>query len=257
MSERGDWVHDERFQVHYYPAIFTDDNGERRSIWPAKWSLQFLESIEHTRQFAKNYMSSPLGADGGFWSLEDVDKARLLGRVSGMTRTLVSVDPAVSTKRTSDYTGIAVVGWQPPGAGHPNAPGRCTVLEVRQVRKVGAELRLDLLDTIERHNAGLVLVETNQGGDLWRAVLWGMPVKVKAVHQSEPKEERAARVLDHYQRGRVGHVEGLTDFEGQLVAFPRAPHDDMVDAVGSGVAYFLDRSRKRVSVVGVTEGYAA
>jgi phage terminase large subunit-like protein len=35
----------------------------------------------------------------------------------------------------------------------------------------------------------------------------------------------------------------LTELEGQQVAFPNAPHDDMVDAVGSGVAYFLNRKR--------------
>jgi phage terminase large subunit-like protein len=67
---------------------------------------------------------------------------------------------------------------------------------------------------------------------------------VKTVHQSASKEVRAADVLNHYQRGRrVLHAEGadLRDFEGQLVAFPRAPHDDMVDAAGSALRYFLSR----------------
>ncbi len=83
---------------------------------------------------------------------------------------------------------------------------------------------------------------------------------------------RAAGWLDHYQRGRVGHYTGeelgyrtdqrkgsLVDYEGQLVAFPNAPHDDMVDAAGAGGLYFLDRDKRRRNTGGVggsTEGYS-
>lgn len=257
--EGNAWVGEQRIAVRHYPAIDTDTEGARVSIWPSKWPLSFLESIEHTRTYAKNYANDPLGAAGDYWAFEHIDAARTLGIVPGCTRILVSVDPAVTSKRTSDYTGIAVIAWQPPPRDNPKSPGKCTVLEVRQVRKTGAELRIDIIDTLSRHNAGLVLVETNQGGDLWRTVLWGMPVKVKTVHQSESKEVRAASILDHYERGRVGHGPNFTvdaieytlrDFEGQLVAFPKAPHDDMVDAAGSGLAYFLNRGRKRGQGVG-------
>jgi len=92
----------------------------------------------------------------------------------------------------------------------------------------------------------------NQGGELWHRIFWGLPVRVKTIHQSVKKELRAADVLDHYQRGRVFHAEGLSELEAQQVAFPNAPHDDMVDAVGSGVAYFLSRkkSKQRAGAVG-------
>lgn len=258
MSHDEDWIANEGFKVHYYPAIVTDDDGQRRSIWPEKWPLDSLLAIEHTRQFQKNYMSSPIGADGGYWVFEDIARARMLGVAPAPTRILVELDPAVTSTGKSDYTGIAVVAWTPPPRDRPKAPGRVDVIEVRQVRKAGAALRLDVIDTVARHNAGLVRIETNQGGDLWRTVLWGLPVPLKTVHESEGKEVRAARALDHYQRGRVGHAEGLTDYEGQLVAFPRAPHDDLVDAGGAGILYFLDRNRKpgKVAAGGETSGYA-
>lgn len=268
QAERGEhtdenaWVGEQRITARHTPAIVTDDDGRRRSVWPEKWPLSFLEAIEHTRSYAKNYANDPLAADGSYWVLEDIDKARTIGTVwlPGCTRILVSVDPAVTSRTKSDYTGIAVVAWQPPPIDSAKMPGRVVVLEVRQVKKGGEALRLDVLDTVARHNAGLVLVETNQGGDLWHTVFWGLPVRVKALHQSEAKEVRAARTLDHYQRGRVGHAPGLTDYEGQLVAFPNAPHDDMVDAGGSGILYFLDRDRRvtgRVAVGVETTGYVA
>lgn len=258
-TELNDWVGEQRIGARHTLPILLDDNGARRSVWPAKWPLDFLESIEHTKTYAKNYANDPLGAEGDYWQLEDIEKARMLGRFEGITHVIVEVDPAVTTKRTSDYTGIAVLGWTPPPREKPKAPGRITVLEVRQVRKSGAELRLDILDTVARHNAGLIRIETNQGGDLWRTVLWGMSVKVKQVHETASKEVRAALWLDHYQRGRVAHVAGLTDYEGQLVAFPNAPHDDMVDAAGAGGLYFLDRFKRRAreEASGTSEGYAA
>lgn len=253
------WVGTEKIKVRHTTAIVTLADGSRASVWPEKYPLAYLESIEHTRQYAKNYANDPLGADGDYWTLDDIQRARDAEPVSNQTRVLVSVDPAVTTKDSSDYTGISVVAWEPPPRATPNLPGRCEVIEVRQVKQGGKQLRLTVIDLIEQYNAGLVLVETNQGGDLWPTILWGMPVKVKTLHQTEKKEVRAARVLDHYQRGRVGHRAGakLADYEGQLVAFPRAPHDDMVDSTGSAIAYFLDRKKKtgsRVSMSNSTYG---
>ena len=66
-----DWITDERFSVDYRPAIYIDDDGEERSIWPDKWSIDFLVSMRHTRSFALNFMNEPLG-DGGFWSKDDI-----------------------------------------------------------------------------------------------------------------------------------------------------------------------------------------
>lgn len=257
-TDDNGWVDEQHIRARHTLPIITGASGKRRSVWPAKWPLSFLESIEHTKTYAKNYANDPLGAEGDYWVLEDIEKARTIGTawLPGCTRILVEVDPAVTSKTKSDYSGIAVIAWQPPPAGS-KAPGRVVVLEVRQVKKGGEALRLDVLDTVTRWNAGLVRVETNQGGDLWKTVLWGLPVRVKTVHETESKEVRAARWLDHYQRGRVGHADKLTDYEGQLVAFPRASHDDMVDAAGAGGLYFLDRHRrsKRVELGAEMGGY--
>lgn len=241
------WINEQRIVAHHYPAIAVNDDGTRRSIWPEKWSLAYLESIEHTRGYAKNYANDPRGADGDYWTLDDIKTPPAEVGLAGITRVLVSVDPAVTTKGSSDYTGLAVIGWQPPPRDKPNAPGRCLVMAVKQVRKIGAALRLEVLDLLSEYNGGLVYVETNQGGELWSTVFHTMPVKVKTVHQTEAKDARAADVLDHYQRGRVDHLEGadLRDYEGQLVGFPKTKHDDMVDAAGSGIRYFLNRNRRR------------
>lgn len=246
-TDANRWVDDEHFRVHFTPAIALDAQGARRSIWPEKWPLPFLESIEHTRQFAKNYALSPLGNDGGFWSLDDFITAEL----DGVTRVLIEIDPAVTSKKTSDYTGIAVIGWAP-------QDHKAIVLEALQVKLSPKEIRSLVVKLIDRWNAGLVRVETNQGGDLWTTILWGLPVPVKTVHETAAKEVRAAAALEHYQRGRVHHSPRakLADLEAQMVSFPMVANDDLVDAVGAGVRYLLDRKPKRQQVGGVSLAYA-
>lgn len=249
MTVDEDWVENQRFNVHYYAPILTNDDGSRRSVWPEKWSLEFLESIEHTRSYAKNYLSSPLGADGDYWTLDDFHPltAELNAAV---THEVISVDPAVTTNASSDFTAIAAVGWA-------RSVNRCAVYEARAIKVGPDDIRLAVLRfverAIERGHAVIVIVEANQGGDLWLRILHDMPVKVKPYPAgTASKNVRAASALDHYNRGRVEHAPGLREAEGQMAAFPRAPHDDLVDAVGAGVRYFLDRGNKTKIAVGST-----
>jgi phage terminase large subunit-like protein len=226
-DERSSWIAEDRWKPSYYPPILTLDDGSRESIWPARWALPELERIEHTRSYAKNYANDPIGADGDYWTLDDFHR----GELEGVTRTLLSIDPAVTTKDSSDYTGLAVIQWAPGLKGR----GKCRVKQALRVRLSGADLRRKVLSMLEADpSIGAILIEVNQGGEVWLDILHGLPVKVVVKHQTVRKEIRAANVLNDYQLGDVIHANGLMDLETEQVGFPRAPHDDLVDAVGTG-----------------------
>ncbi len=258
-----EWVEEESIAGHHVLPIVTDADGERRSVWPEKWSLGYLESIEHTRQYAKNYANDPLGVEGDYWQLEDFRRLPYTDTLAAaITHEVVSVDPAVTTTEKSDATAIAAVGWVDPRLQTSELyAGKCAVIEARAIRKGADEIRLAVLRFVaraaSRGHAVIVIVETNQGGDLWKRILHDMPVRVKTYSSTAPKHVRAADALDHYQRGKVAHAPGLRDAEGEMAAFPKAPHDDYVDAVGAGVRYFLSRGKKRGVQVGAEAvGYA-
>jgi len=224
------WIDDEQFQAHHYRAIATDDDGVERSIWPEKWPLSWLQSRRGTREYAKNYDNDPHGVDGGYWSKGDFQ----YGTLVAATRTALVIDPAVTSGPKSDRSGLAVVSYSP-------SEGRCVVEHASGVRLSGKDLRRRVLELLVEFPAvRVVRVESNQGGDLWGEILHDLPgVRLRTHFSSESKEVRFARVLDHYQRGRVLHVGRLHALETEMMGFPRAAHDDVADAVCAGVEGFL------------------
>jgi phage terminase large subunit-like protein len=226
------WPRDENIRTRYFPAIVAGDDGVERSLWPERWSIEFLQSIRHTRSYALNYDNRPVALDGAYWAPEDIR----YGEVEGVTRRVLSIDPAVTSSSRADYTGLSVVGYSP-------SERACVVEHAEQVRLTPAALRARVLDLLSRFELRHVLLERNQGGDWLAEVLAPLPAKVHTVHQSERKEVRAARVLDHYQSGRVRHARALAQLEEQMLAFPNVANDDLVDSVGSAVLWFLAEAK--------------
>lgn len=243
-TDAPEWPGEERIQVHYYPALVTQENGEQVSLWPERWTTEFLMSERHKRSFAKNFLNDPMGKDGLYWTTDDFT----YGDTAGVTRVGLFVDPAVTTKKTSDFTGLAVVGHSP-------STGQCVVYSATGVKLTGARLRDHVLKLIEQYpRIQRIYVESNQAGDLWLEVFHDMPVKVVTYSATESKEVRFAEALDFYQRRRVLHTHKIATLEEQAVVFPKGANDDVLDAVCAGVLRFL-RAPKAVRVTARSASY--
>lgn len=241
--EVADWIKDEKITPHHYRPITVDPDGTERSVWPAKWPISWLLGFRHTRSYAKNYDNDPMGIEGAYWTRDDFQYGSLGPKA---TRWILCLDPAVTTKGTSDWTGWAVVACYP-GDPAKDIPPSVEVVDAGQVKLVGEVLRRWVLDKlVEWPKIKAVRVEVNQGGELWRTVFHSMPVKVLVYTSNESKEVRFSWALDFYQTGggRVLHRQELRAAQEQMVAFPKAPHDDIADAVVAGVLFFLRTERK-------------
>lgn len=248
-----EWVADSKFQVHHHLPFEQDEYGNDVSVWPEKWPTEFLLEIAHTRGFSLNYLNDPLAADGAYWTRDSFT----YGSTFTAARTLLVLDPAVTTKEKSDFTGVAVVSGNKAVKitedGKTRHVAKARVEFATQVKLApGAPLRSYCLRMLETYpEIGGIIVETNNGGDVWDvSVLHDMPVKVITTWSEEPKEVRAANCLGKYDRGQVEHARRLPKAEAQMISFPRG-HDDIVDAIGSGIRHFIPdeapRERRRSS----------
>ena len=242
----ADWIVDEKFKVNYVRPIIKRPDGTERSFWEGKFpfdrgsrELGGLKYDRNTRSFKKNLENLPM-SDEGFWSEEDFR----YGRLDECTKTLLQIDPATTSKKTSDFTAFSVISYQPglksrQGKDHDRMP-MCMVRHVEAVKLPPAELRRKALRLLELFpDIGGIRIEANQGGETWRSVFHNMPVDVVIHHESVPKKVRAEHLLNHYQRGRVYHEKPFPDLEDQMLSFPHVQNDDLIDTVGAGVQYFL------------------
>lgn len=223
------WVVQEKIACHHHLPILTADDGTSRSLWEAKWPLGWLLARRGTREYAKNYLNDPFARNSVYWSGRDF----IYGEVPAIARVGLWVDPAVTSKARSDFTGLAVVGYSP-------SEKKCLIKDAVGVRLASKDLRLKIIAMLAKHpQISRVFVEVNQGGDLWKDAFHSLPVRlvVNTVHDS--KEVRFGNALPHWQRGRVVHVTHLDQLEEQAVQFPNGRHDDVIDAAVAGVSYFL------------------
>lgn len=284
-SEEGEklrWIRDERITPHYYPPLVERSDGTRRSIWPAKWSAEYLQSIEHTVNYQKNFKNNPRAESGDYWKEADI-RYNAPPADLPRTRRFMFVDPPTTMKTRSDPAGICVLSYFPGTGKLPTAEerirlgegivdresgervngwrdtltreeaeaqgatrlSRVVVEHAEETRATGTPLKKRIVTLLERFpDVEAVLIEVNQGGDLWIEVMTGLPCRVITFHSSEPKEVRIKWGLEMYQRYRVTHRRRLVALEDQQTAYPKIEHDDIVDAVATGCTRLLKPRKK-------------
>jgi phage terminase large subunit-like protein len=260
VDGRADWLAD-RIVSGPIPAIgdlqvvkdaareVTDGAGRRRAARHVitggrpTWQGQDLRVCQEMLDdmglaaFLTECQQEPIRFDGDYWTPDDVE---VVTPLRSYGNSILMVDPAVTKKAESDYYGFAVVSRGP-----DNARFRVYVRYADHARCSGKEARERVLGILARHpDVSVVRVETNQGGELWRDVFHGLPAKYREKHQDEAKHVRVARAHGFYQRGWVVHTGEFPAATREMFSYPRAANDDVVDAVSSGVLYFLDRDAR-------------
>ncbi len=171
-------------------------------------------------------------------------------------RKAIGIDPATTTGRGSDTTGIILAAKGHDGQGY--------VLADLSGKHTAPEWARIVLDTYVREACDLVVVETNKGGGLvvqnlsaaaesrgLRIVKLGkeerpqaLPkvVYVREVYATGAKEDRAQPVATAYERGRISHVLGasLTALEDILTTWEPGPSTRSPDELDALVHVMVD-----------------
>lgn len=144
-----------------------------------------------------------------------------------IVRTVVGIDPAITSNQNSDETGIVSACYTTDD--HVYVLNDCTV------KASPDEWARIAIQEYERTMADCIVVEANQGGDAWRTIIHTIApnLPVKMVHASVGKKARAEPVAALMEQDRLHIVGTLGDLESQISTW--TPYDkespDRLDAM--------------------------
>ena len=220
-------------------SIETDDGFEL--LWPGKFTRHNLwERLqsEGWSQFSAQYLNEPVPEETAIFKRQwfmHYDEADLRGKL--LTK-FMAVDPALSEATTADYTAMMVVGMD---------QWNCMwILDIVRERLNPNEVINTIFQMKEKWNLTNVAIESVAYQKALAYFLrQEMSRRGKYFHveevkpQNRSKEERVKGLQPLYENRKIFHNPLLKNnyfLEDELLRFPNAKHDDLVDAL----SYTLD-----------------
>lgn len=195
---------DQYGQLHMNPL----DNLENIS----EEYMQLLDSLPERK---KRRFKAGLFTDDSEYALWDddmIDGTRVL-TAPELRRIVIAVDPAVTSKDTSDETGIIAVG-----IGYNE---HIYVLDDDTGTYTPNEWAKRAIMMYKKWSADRVIGESNNGGDLIETVIHNIDKSIpyKSVHATKDKRTRAEPISALYEMGRAHHVGQLLELELEMTTW--------------------------------------
>lgn len=214
-----------------------------------------------TAGFNAQYLQAPIPAGGGMLRLEWFRRYRTLPDRRTWTRILHSWDTAVEDNDNADYS-----VWQK----WVVAPGGIYLVDQLRRRILFPELRQIALKLIANDQPHHILIEHAASGRFLAQEVWvtlplrERPKRVPRIVPVRDKISRAGQVSALIERGEVflpAQADFLPELEAEIQAFPKAKHDDQIDAMTQALGFWqndiLCQQKPRVFLIhGVRDRYA-
>jgi len=163
--------------------------------------------------------------EGALWSQAMINQARISEKeLPTLIRTVTAVDPAVTSKLTSDETGIVVAGMAKDSAGVHHF---YVLADYSELLSPG-EWAANIVHTHFKHHGDRIVAEVNNGGDLVEMALrsavtkkgdTGRNIPYRKIHATKGKALRAEPVQALYEQGRVHHVGMFGAMEDEMTTW--------------------------------------
>lgn len=238
----------EPWEVLELPALAVEDDilGRPRgeALWPNRYSVAALERTKATLGsywFAALYQQRPAPAEGNrfkrywfrYWSAEGQGS---LYRLRGVPDRIVrardcrrfgTVDLAVSTRTSADYTVLAAWAVTP--------DGDLLLIDLIRERFEEPDLIRQAVALRARHDLDYLAVEANgvQLGIVQTMRRSPHKLAVRGIVNDRDKLSRASTAIIRCEAGQIFFPERapwLDTYESELLGFPSGAHDDQVDA---------------------------
>lgn len=221
---------------HWLKSKFFDNTPANVTVHHSTWrdnpflDKDLIDDIVNSRRSKVNDRGEWGGdIEGSLWHTGLIDPYKVKQAPSELERIVVSIDPAVSSNKNSDETGIIVAA--------KDSNGHAYVLEDLSGKYSPDAWANKAIEAYHHWKADRIVCEVNQGGDLVETIIRNKDrnISYKKVHASRGKITRAEPVVSLYERGLVHHVDSknLTDLEIQMCEWVPNTGDspDRVDAL--------------------------
>lgn len=179
----------------------------------------FIEQIERLKETnLKKYNHLVLGewldgdSDFALWTDDLINGLRVSERPP-LKRVVIAIDPAVTSKDTSDETGLIACG-----VGFDN---HLYVLEDCTGTYTPKDWATKAIMMYRKWEADRIVGEVNNGGDLIETVLRSIDnnIPYKSVHATRDKLTRAEPVAALYEQGKAHHVGRFLELEYEMTTW--------------------------------------
>lgn len=225
-----------------FPKHFSKKFDEVRKDWISKPNENVMDYIEHLKdsmpleEFYAQYLNDPVAVENqtfkpdmlGYWS----------SRVDNLY-VVTTVDLAISTSRTADYTAIVTSGM--------DKDWNIYVLDYMRGRWTPTEIVDNIFKTQGQWKPHVVGMETNgfqrtlkmavEEEQRRRKQYFGIEEIKNGPERS--KEGRIKSLEPFYRQNKVKHAMWMKgkDLETELLTFPKGKNDDLVDALAMGLPF--------------------
>lgn len=243
LSEAGPSV----YQKRLYRALFTDDDGVERALWPAAWSVPRLyEKLDEikSRAFATEFLNQPSADDSVLFKADWIDEHRVKVAPEDILRLVLAIDPSTSSDGQRDACGMIIAGKL--------LDGKYLVLHDLTLNASPAKWARAALTAVADYGIDEIVAEANQGGAMIESVLKAalapgerLP-KLTLVHATRGKAIRAEPIAVEYEKGSVSHVGTLRQLEEEMTNWrPGDPSPNRLDALVWALTHLMSSSKKK------------
>lgn len=218
------------------------------TLSPERFPLEKLEQIRvgmPARWWSALYQQRPTVAAGSVFLREWFRRYAPQELPRAFNRVIASLDAAFKAGSSSDFAALTVWGQDSSGL---------WLLDVVNRRMSFTDTLAAIAASWQRHQFSELLVEDAANGpaivDTLRQQARGF--LIRSVRPLGGKAARANAAAPQYEQGRVWHprtAHWLQGFEDQLLGFPSAAHDDMVDSATQLLNHVAGHQPMRISTV--------
>jgi phage terminase large subunit-like protein len=218
-----------RPELYTYMRLNPDGNKENLADGYIETTLEGMSERKKKRFLRGEWADDN---ENALWKRDSmINPFRVKSLPPDLERIVVAVDPAVTSKETSDHTGIVIAGSK-----RFNGEKHYYVLDDRSLIGTPKEWASTTVNAYREYFADRVVAEVNQGGDLVEATLRNIDksISYRGVRASRGKILRAEPIAELYERGLVHHVGSFPLLEDEMCSycgFDNEQSPDRLDAL--------------------------